>query len=428
MKKWKILALVLVLVLAFTACSNKKKDEPADTDVTEQDANNGAEDSTKDEGQNADSADKEDANKEDANKEDANKEEEKKEEVVLGIKDILGEYGLKAGTCLTNNMLGNANCVRIIKQNFNSITFENDMKPDYILDKNASVAAGDIVVKFNDNTLKLLKWCKNNEMAVRGHTIIWHSQTPTWIFYEDFDPSKALVSRDVMLARMESYIRQVFEQLEATGYSDMIYAYDVVNEAWLDDGTMRDSLWRTTIGDDYLWHAFYFADKYAPEHIELYYNDFNEQFKTEALYNFVQTLKDEEGNYFIDGIGFQAHLYTEDSLDDYFATVDKLASLGIKVNLTELDVCLGSWPVIKPASEKNLKLQGQFYYNLVEGLLKRVKEGTVKMDSLTIWGFVDTLSWRSERNPMLFNMAYKPKYAYYGVMQMKDQAGFDTEE
>lgn len=418
MKKWKILALVLVFVLALTACSSKKNDKPADVDATEQDANNGAEDSTKDEGQNADSTDKEDANKE----------EEKKEEVVLGIKDILGEYGLKAGTCLTNNMLGNASCVKIIKQNFNSITFENDMKPDYILDKNASVAAGDIVVKFNDNTLKLLKWCKNNEMAVRGHTIIWHSQTPTWIFYEDFDPSKELVSREVMLARMESYIRQVFEQLDATGYSDMIYAYDVVNEAWLDDGTMRDSLWRTTIGDDYLWQAFYFADKYAPEHIELYYNDFNEQFKTEALYNFVQTLKDEDGNYLIDGIGFQAHLYTEDSLDDYFATVDKLASLGIKVNLTELDVCLGSWPVIKPATEENLKIQGQFYYNLVEGLLSRVKEGTVKMDSLTIWGFNDAQSWRSERNPVLFTMVYKPKYAYYGVMQNKEMAGFDTEE
>ncbi len=340
------------------------------------------------------------------------------------IKEVFGAAGLKAGTCISEYMISNTKCAEIIKNNFNSITLENHMKPDYILNQSASKAAGDIVVSFPITTRNLLQWCKDNNMAVRGHTLVWYSQTPSWIFHEGFDTKNALVSREVMLSRMESYIRQVFEQLEELGFADMFYAYDVVNEAWMEDGSMRDCLWLKTIGTDYLWYAFHYANKYAPSHIDLYYNDYNEQFKTDTLYNFVKTLVDENGEYLIDGIGLQAHLYTEDSLVDYFATVDRLGTLGLKVNLTELDVCLGSWRNIKSATDANLRVQGQYYYNLINGLLQRAKSGEVKMDSLTIWGFADSLSWRKERSPLLFNSALMPKYAYYGVLQMKEQAGF----
>lgn len=341
------------------------------------------------------------------------------------LQEVLAEHNMKAGTCLSDYMIKNKKCIEIITGNFNSVTFENLLKPEAILDKKASQAAGDLVVSFNSSTLSLLEWCKENDMAVRGHTLIWHSQTPSWIFYEDFDTKKELVGREVMLARMENYIRQTFELLEELGYLKLFYAYDVVNEAWMEDGTKRDSLWLTTIGDDYLWQAFYFADKYAPDYIDLYYNDYNEQYKTETLYNFVQTLVDENGEYLIDGIGFQAHLYTEDSLEEYFATVERLGSLGLKLNLTELDVCLGSWPEIKPATEENLKVQGQYYYNLINGLLKLSDEGKIEMDALTFWGFADSLSWRKERNPLLFNTKYEPKYAYYGALQIKELAGFE---
>lgn len=342
-----------------------------------------------------------------------------------GIKEVFEKYNLKTGTCLNDTMLDSKKCVEIIKGNFNSITFENHLKPDAILNHQESKAAGDLVVKFNDATLRLLEWCKENDMAVRGHTLIWHSQTPNWIFYEDFDTTKALVSREVMLARMESYIRQNFELLESLGYMEMFYAYDVLNEAWMEDGSRRDSLWLTTIGEDYMWQAFYFAKKYAPEYVDLYYNDYNEQYKTETLYNFVQTLVDENGEYLIDGIGFQAHLYTEDDMEKYFATVDRLASLGIKLNLTELDVCLGAYEHEKLPLDENLRVQGQYYYNLINGLLQRVEAGTVNMDALTFWGFADKLSWRSKYSPMLFNTLYLPKYAYYGALQIKEKAGFD---
>jgi len=340
-------------------------------------------------------------------------------------KEVFGEYGLKAGTCLSEYMLSSDKYKDFILKHFNSITFENELKPDYILDQAASKATGELVVSFGPATEKMLQWCKDNDMAVRGHTLIWHSQTPQWIFYDNFDTSGNLVGREVMLSRMESYIRQTFELLAQKGYADMFYAYDVVNEAWMEDGSMRSSNWLTTIGEDYLWQAFYFADKYAPEHIDLFYNDYNEQYKTQTLYDFVQTLKDEDGNYLIDGIGFQAHLYTEDNLAAYFATVEKLGSLGIKVNLTELDVCLGAWQNVKYATEENTKVQGQFYYNLISGLMKRVEEGNVTMDSLTFWGFTDELSWRKEYNPLMLNRVFKEKYAYYGALLLKEYAGFE---
>lgn len=342
------------------------------------------------------------------------------------IKEVFGQHNMKAGTCMSYHMMSTQKTEQMMIKHFNSITFENELKPDAILNQQASKQAGDLVVKFNKNTLDMLEWCKTNNMALRGHTLIWHSQTPNWIFHEEFDTKNPRASREVMLERMESYIKQVFELLESLGYLEMFYAYDVVNEAWIDDGSMRpESLWLQTIGEDYLWYAFYFADKYAPDHVDLYYNDFNEQFKTDALYNFVQTLKDENGEYLIDGIGFQAHLYTEDSLEDYFATVDKLGSLGLKINLTELDVSLGTWQNIKIATDENLRVQGQFYYNLINGLLERADAGTINMDALTFWGFADKLSWRAERNPLLFNSLYLPKYSFYGALQIKELAGFE---
>lgn len=348
------------------------------------------------------------------------------EEVILDtLKSVYGTYGIKAGTCLSEQMIRNKRCEAIILDNFNSITFENQMKPDYIFNKKESKATGELVVEFDSTAKTLLQWCADNNMAVRGHTLIWHSQTPSWIFYEDFNTSGNLVSREVMLERMDSYIRQVFEQLEELGYLELFYAYDVVNEAWMEDGTKRDSLWLQTIGEDYLWYAFYYADMYAPEYIDLYYNDYNEQFKTETLYNFVQTLVDENGNYLIDGIGLQAHLYTEDNLEDYLTTVERLGSTGLKVNLTELDVSLGTWTNIKPGTEENFKIQGQYYYNLVNGLLQLVQEDKVEMDSLTFWGFADKLSWRSDRKPLLFDAVYEPKYSYYGALQVKEMAGFE---
>lgn len=347
-------------------------------------------------------------------------------EETYRLKELFAEHGMKVGTCLSMNMLANLDQRLIVTDQFNSITMENSMKPDYIFNKDKSIETGDLVVEFNNEVIKMLDFARKNNMAVRGHTIIWHSQTPNWIFYEDFKNPNKFASREVMLTRMESYIKQIFEQLDELGYTDLFYAYDVVNEAWMEDGSMRQSFWLSTIGDDYLWYAFSFADKYAPESIDLYYNDYNEQMKTNTLIKFVETLKDENGNYLIDGIGFQAHLYTSDNLENYFRNLDSIAELGLKIQLTELDVCLGAYQSPQKADEMHLMSQGRFYYDLINGIFERVDNGQVKMDALTFWGVSDVSSWRSEYSPLLYSLVFKPKYAYYGAMQIREKAGFNN--
>ena len=343
----------------------------------------------------------------------------------LSLKDLFAEHGMKVGTCFNTQMIDRNGVRMLLTSNFNSVTMENSMKPDYLFNKKKSQESGELVVEFNSDALKMMKWAKENNFSMRGHTLVWYSQTPDWIFHQDFDQAKDLVDRETMLARLEGYIRDVFKTLEDLEYIDLFYAYDIANEAWMENGTIRQNRWTQIIGDDYLWYAFYYADKYAPESIDLYYNDYNEQFKTPTLIKFVNTLVDEDGRYLLDGIGLQAHLYTSDSLDTYFNTIDKLGETGLKLQLTELDVCLGKYQAPKQGTEENLKAQGRFYYDLINGLFERVDAGTIKMDALTFWGISDGMSWRKEYKPLLYDSILKPKYALYGAFQLKDYAGFD---
>jgi endo-1,4-beta-xylanase len=341
-----------------------------------------------------------------------------------GIKVVYEQNGMKAGTCLSDIMISQSKYSDLITGNFNSITLENNMKPDYILNKAASIETGDIVVEFSQKTTKLLDFAKNNGLSARGHVLIWYSQTPDWIFYENFDNKKNLVDRDTMLARMESYIKQTFELLDTLGYSDIFYGYDIVNEALMEDGSYRDCLWKQVIGEDYIWYAFYYADKYAPESIKLYYNDYNEQFKTNYIVKLAQSLVDDKGRSLIDGIGCQGHLYTQDSIDKYIETLKAFSSLGLDVQITELDVSLGTWQNILKATEENLKAQGQYYYELVNRIITENKAGNTCISAITFWGFADNLSWRNNRSPLLFDSSLNPKYAYYGAILDKERAGY----
>ena len=340
------------------------------------------------------------------------------------LKGVFAEHGMKIGTCVTSAMINNKSTSEILLGQFNSLTMENAMKPDSTFSQAKSKEEGKPVIEFNEEALAILQWAKENNYSMRGHTLIWYSQTPEWIFREGFEGSSAFVGREEMLSRMEAIISGTFAKLEELGYLDLFYAFDVVNEAWMEDGTMRNNHWSEIIGDDYLWYAFYYADQYAPESIDLYYNDYNEQYKMETLVKFVDTLKDDSGRYLIDGIGLQAHLYTSDSLTSYFYVLDQLAETGLKIQLTELDICLGKYMSPLQATDENLKKQGQFCYELINGLFERVDSGKLKMDALTFWGFWDNASWRKEYYPLLYSEDFSPKYAYYGAVQEKEKAGY----
>ena len=341
------------------------------------------------------------------------------------LKDVFAEHGMKVGTCISAQVTQKEATSNLMAAQFNSCTTENAMKPDYILDQAQSKSSGKLVVKFNSEALSLMSWAKKNGFAMRVHTLIWHSQTPDWIFRANFDSKGSYVDREEMLVRMETLIRGVFAELKTQGYIDLFYAYDVVNEAWMEDGSMRDSNWRKIIGDDYLWYAFYYADKYAPETIDLYYNDYNEQYKADCIADFVDTLKDDDGRSLIDGIGLQAHLFTADDVGTYLKGVDTLAAIGLKLELTEVDVGLGKYEGALTNTDENLKMQGRYCYELFQGLFERADAGTIRMDAVTFWGFSDGFSWRREYSPQLYDRDLDPKYALYGVMQIKEYAGYD---
>lgn len=153
-----------------------------------------------------------------------------------------------------------------------------------------------------------LDFARDNGMTVRGHTLVWHSQTPNWIFYKDYKVGGELADRELMLKRMENYIKSVMEWTNEN-YPGLISAWDVVNEAAADDGGMRESLWYETIGDDYIAKAFEFARKYAPEGTKLFYNDYNSYMagKQKDILAFLKPIA-EAGN--IDGMGMQTHINT----------------------------------------------------------------------------------------------------------------------
>ncbi len=356
-------------------------------------------------------------------KEETKTEENQEETVDATLKEVFSKHGLKVGTCVSSSELNKRSFKETVLNQFDSLTVENAMKPDSALNQAKSKEEGKVVVDFNKEVLTILEFARENGFSMRGHTLVWYSQTPEWLFHEGFENSGDFVDRDEMLKRMEDLISGTFAKIEELGYTDLFYAYDVVNEAWMEDGTMRENHWLDIIGDDYLWYAFYFADKYAPESIDLYYNDYNEQYKADTLVKFVETLKDEEGRYLIDGIGLQAHLYTSDNLPGYFKAVDKLAETGLKIQLTELDVCLGKYQAPLEATNDNLVKQGKFYYDLINGIFERVDAGKIKMDAFTFWGFCDSYSWRREYSPLLLDKNFEPKYAYYGAIQVEDKAG-----
>ena len=218
MKQKLLLLLAGVLTLTLTGCGNPK--ETTAPDQTDTMINMESSDTTND-----------------STKESQVKEPEITEE--LRLQDLFAEHNMKVGTCLTTQMIKDKKQSDLILSQFNSVTMENDMKPDYLFSRPKSLEAGELVVDFKPNMITLLDWAKENNMAVRGHTLVWYSQTPEWIFHEEFDPKKAYVGREEMLKRMESYIRQIFEKLKEGGYTDIIYAYDVVNEAWMEDGSIR---------------------------------------------------------------------------------------------------------------------------------------------------------------------------------------------
>ncbi len=305
-----------------------------------------------------------------------------------------------------------------IKNNYSSITPENELKPDQIIDQQACQQKGNNTeTQVNlSRAAQTLSFCEKNGISLRGHTFVWYSQTPDWFFKENFSSNGNWVSKEVMNKRLESFIKNTFAALKSQYPNLDVYSYDVCNELFLNDGgglrksynteNSGGSNWAKVYGEDndeFIINAFTYARKYAPANCKLYINDYNEYIdaKTNDIYNIAMKLK-EKG--VIDGIGMQSHLDVGfPTASQYEKALKKFLSTGLEVQITELDI-----------TTNNESSQASLY----EEIFKIAMENSDKIPALTIWGTTDNVSWRSSQNPLIMSQGYKPKQAYNKIMAL----------
>src|SRR5689334_7521641 len=210
----------------------------------------------------------------------------------------------------------------IVNTQFNSITPENVLKWALVHPEPGryDFAAPDRFVEFGEK----------HDMFVVGHTLVWHNQTPRWVFEDDKGNP---VDRETLLKRLREHIFTVVGR-----YKGRIKGWDVVNEALNQDGTMRQSPWFKIIGDDYVVQAFKFAHEADPS-AELYYNDYDLELPAKRAGGVELIRKLKAAGVPIAGVGLQNHnLMDWPSTADEDATITAFEQLGVKVNITELDV------------------------------------------------------------------------------------------
>lgn len=311
---------------------------------------------------------------------------------------------------------------KLITGQFNSLTLGNELKPENILDYEA--CSKDPVrydlcpaVKFDKADVGLV-FAKEHGMPVRGHTLVWHSQTPRWFFTENYSNKEdaPLVTKEVMTARMENYIRQVLTYCQET-YPGVIYCWDVVNEAMNPGDCVQggyrssDSLWYQIMGPEYIELAFTYARKYAAKEVKLFYNDFNcyEKVKLFDIYEMCKSLY-EKG--ILDGIGLQSHIsMTTPSMTELQYAITKLGSIGVQIHITELDINLDS------NSTEDLRKLGTKYKKLMTMYRYEKENQLADITNVTIWGLTDDRSWLitdTQKYPLLFDSYLQAKDAFWG--------------
>ena len=270
---------------------------------------------------------------------------------------------------------------------------------------------------------------EKHKMWIIGHCLVWHSQTPAWVFQDD---KSAPLTRDALLERMHDHIRTVVGR-----YKGRIAGWDVVNEALNEDGTMRKSPWFNIIGEDYIVKAFQFAHQADPQ-AELYYNDYSLEnpAKRDGVVRLVRQLK--AAGVPITAVGSQEHLHMDwPTLTQQADTIEAFKALGVKVNITELDVDV--LPRVAPGNSADVSVRpagGARPNPYVNGLPEEVQQALAKryadlfsvfvkypgtITRITFWGVTDADSWLNGRGgtnyPLLFDRAGKPKPAFDAVIK-----------
>ena len=350
-------------------------------------------------------------------------------EIVYGEETVKNNYEYKdeslakeiedyltVGCIMSDGMYKNTKMREILKDNFNSITAENEAKPDSVLDQ----AACQQLAKTNEKAVaistakfeKIYDWCEAHHIPVRHHTFVWHQQTPSWFFNKGYVNGGERVSRDVMIGRLNNYIRTMIETLDDR-WPGLVYALDIVNEAIEEVDQIRTGNWLNTIGDDYIYQAFKAAHKYKMDYQDVYYNDYafeqTQWHGVERCQWAVDTmLKDAIDEGLVDGVGIQGHIEFSD-VETILTDARIIHEAGIKCQITELDInCDG---------EKDFQKQKEAYYTVVKSVLDGNEDDTMDVNAIIVWGVTDNTSWHSNRYPLMFDSNYGKKPAYYGFLE-----------
>ena len=327
-----------------------------------------------------------------------------------GLKDAYQDYFM-IGVAVNQRNVTNAEQMELIKKEFNSITCENDMKPEPTEPQEG---------QFNwDNADRIANFCRANGIKLRGHCLMWHSQIGRWMTSDN--PTK-----EVFYQRMKNHIQAVVSR-----YKDVVYCWDVVNEAMTDDKNAEDpyrqSVMYKLCGDEFIAKAFQFAHEADPNAL-LFYNDYNEcdPVKSKRIYNMVKKMKD--AGVPIDGIGMQGHynIYgpTVQEIDD---AINLYKTIVKHIHVTELDIRVNEemggqlrFSTEGVAVSDSIKQHLADQYARVFGVFRNHKD---VIDCVTFWNLSDRDSWLGARNyPLPFDENYQPKMAYDYIKNLKSPA------
>jgi endo-1,4-beta-xylanase len=277
---------------------------------------------------------------------------------------------------------------RVLADEFNALTPENEMKWDTIHPRQDTYnfGPGDALVAF----------ALAHHMAVRGHTLVWHNQNPAWLLTGWFTPAQL---QTILAGHIATVVGH---------YANKVVQWDVVNEAFNDDGTLRSDIWSNGLGPSYIDQAF-IAARQADPRARLFYNDYNTEYpgpKADAVFNMVASMK--ARGVPIDGVGFQMHATeTFPTARQLASQMARYAAIGVQAAVTEMDVRL-----LLPPRATDLRTQAADYHDAMTACLE-----ARNCTTFVTWGFTDKYSWIPTFFPgygaaLIFDQNYQHKPAY----------------
>lgn len=392
------------------------------------------------------------------------------------VTESLGNDSI-AGTAIMLSEISDDTLMELVEKHFNAVTFGNELKPDalfnYQIDGNSVPTktitfegeelqvpivndAGDSLDFSRADAMadKILEWNNahpDQKIRIRGHVLVWHSQTQEWFFHENYDITKPYVNKETMNRRLEWFISSVFDHYfgeAANGkYDGLFYGWDVVNEAVIGNTYRTDkvsaaeslseirhgnnsSWWHVYESNEFIINAFKYANKYAPANVELYYNDFGEtdNTKCEGIVKLINDVKSAEGTR-LDALGMQAHYNVDGfSAAQFKSVAKKYAQAAGKVQLTELDFKASStYDGTAATKESEYTKMAYCHKNLYEAI-KALKAEGANVSGITVWGVIEPNSWLHSQSdlgggasgsaqcPLLFDGNYKAKPAYWAYV------------